>query len=320
MIISKTPLRVEFTGGSDLPAFYQHQPGAIVNVAIDKYIYVLVRHPDLFPRQKEVASDNPEQNQNILIQKTLKYKKIKKLRFTAFSDLPSQTGLGSSGSFVVGLLNTIHHIQDKKMPRMKIAYEAFYIENKLANINCGPQDQLAAALGGLRLHEFYPLDRFKSRLIACSPRTKKKLEDNLMLFFTGKTRSSRDLLDNLSNTLIKSAKARKLMAKRVELSRLMAKEIQNNSLESFGSMLDEEWRLKKAIAPIETNPFIDSIYSKAKKNGAEGGKLVGAGGSGFMLFYVPAEKREKVKRALLPLINMEIKFASSGSKIISGLG
>lgn len=307
MIISRTSLRIEFTGGSDLPAFYHHEPGAIVNVTINKYIYILIRHAHFFEKQNH--------NSNILIRETLKYRKIKNICLTSFSDLPSQTGLGSSGSFVVGLLTLLNHLEGKIQTPKQVAHEAFHIEGKLAKVNCGPQDQLAASFGGLKLHQFFP-DNTKTTAINCSPKIYKKLQDNLLLFYTGNKRSSHNLLDNLSMTLKKNAEARKLMARRVKLSHLMAKTIKQNSLDSFGEMLDEEWNLKKTIAPIETNSFIDTIYSKAIKNGAKGGKLVGAGGSGFMLFYAPKEKHPKIKKALLPLASTNFKFTKKGSEVI----
>lgn len=323
MIISKTPLRIEFTGGSDLPAFYNHEPGAIVNATINKYVYVLVRHPD-FPSSHKLhlSHDKVEKLNDInkikhaLIRETLKFKKINSISLSSFSDLPSQTGLGSSGSFTVGLLTILNHLNGKKISPKKVAQEAFYIENKLVGINCGPQDQLAAAHGGINLHQFFQGDKTKSKKIMCTKETVKLLEDNLLMFYTGKKRSSANLLDNLSETLKKSKKARRLMSKRVELSHLMFKRISQNSLETFGEMLDEDWKYKKAIAPIETNNFIDTIYNKAIKHGAKGGKLVGAGGSGFMLFYAPKEKHNKIKKALSSLQYTDFSFTEEGSKII----
>lgn len=324
MIISRTPLRIEFTGGSDLPAFYHHEPGAIINAAINKYIYVMVRYPD-FPTEEDfhLTYDTVEKDKDLdklkneLARETLRLKKVKRSFMVSISDLPSQTGLGSSGSFVVGFLNTLYHIEGKKVSPKRLAQEAFYIESKMVGVKCGSQDQLAAAYGGIRLQEFFPDDKIKSTLVKTSNATSKKLEESLLMFYTGNKRSSHNLLDNLWKTLDKNQKSRDLMSKRVKLSHEMKKELEKNSLSNFGAMLDEEWRLKKAIAPIETNSTIDSIYNKAKKNGALGGKLVGAGGSGFMLFYAPKSSHAKIKKALSPLHCMGFSFSKTGSKIIS---
>ena len=323
MIISKTPLRIEFTGGSDLPAFYHQEPGAIVNVTINKYIFVSVRNPNFYTnnpfyidcgRVDDVKSVH--QIKDTLIRLTLRYKKAKELSLSSFSDLPTQTGLGSSGSFLVGLLHVLSNMNGKICTPMELAKDAFYVEGHLAKVNCGPQDQMAAALGGLRLHEFLPDDSLKSKVVKCSPQTFKTLEENLLLFYTGNQRSSHNLLDNLSKTLTESAKARGLMSQRVKLSHQMAKEIHANSLTNFGEMLDEDWRLKKEIAPIETNDVINSIYTKAIRAGASGGKLVGAGGQGFMLFYAPKDRHEKIQKALKTLKSFDVAFTHSGSQII----
>lgn len=326
MVISQTPLRIEFTGGSDLPAFYRHEPGAIVNVTINKYIYILVRHPNFIPENKyELTYDKLERAnkfseiQNTLLRKTIKYRKIKSLSLTSFSDLPSKMGLGSSGSFMVGVLNALNQVDGERQSPEKLASEAFYIEGKLAGVKCGCQDQLAAAHGGLRLQEFFPDEKVKSTPIKCRKKTLDILQDNLLLFYTGGKRSSHDLLNNLWKTLEKSKKARSLMARRVSLSHVMAKELSKGSLDNFGEMLHEEWSLKKQIAPIETNDHIDTIYDIAMKNGAEGGKLVGAGGAGFMLFYAPKTKHTQIRKALKKLTPMDFKFTPYGTKIIKSI-
>jgi D-glycero-alpha-D-manno-heptose-7-phosphate kinase len=324
MVISQTPLRLEFTGGSDLPAFYRHQPGAIVNVTINKYTYILARHPHFpaderffFAYDKVEKSDSLGKIKNNLIRETLKLNKIKELSFASFADLPSQTGLGSSGSFTVGLLNILYNMRGEKASPAILAERAFYIESELVKVKCGPQDQMAAAHGGLRLQEFFPDNMVKSTEITCFSKTQNMLEENLLLIYTGSNRSAGNFLDNLWKILDSSSKARNLMSKRVDLSHLMAKSISQNSLSTFGEMLDEDWKLKKEIAPIETNSFIDSIYNKAKKNGAVGGKLVGAGGSGFMLFFAPKKHHDKIKKSLKPLHVVDFKFTNQGSRIMN---
>lgn len=309
MVVSQTPLRIEFTGGSDLPAFCRHEPGAIVNITINKYIYIMT---------KNLASHakNLDQIQDPLIRHTLSFLKIKNLNFASLADLPSGTGLGSSGSFLVGLLNAIYALNGQKTTPEKLAQQANHIEMNLAKVKCGAQDHYAAAFGGLRYHRFNPDGTVETKVIKCSPQTKQRFQKRLLLFFTGTRRSSTNLLDNLWSILEKNSKVRQLMSRRVELSNLIAQKLSRNSLSSFGEILDEEWALKKAIAPIETNSQIDSLYQKAKKNGAQGGKLIGAGGGGFLLFYAPEDKHEAIKKALSPLKPTIFKFASRGSRII----
>jgi D-glycero-alpha-D-manno-heptose-7-phosphate kinase len=323
MVISQTPLRIEFTGGSDLPAFTQHEEGAIVNVTIDKYVYVMVKQLYLTQNYNfHLIYDKIERAKKVslikdpLIKNALNYLKVDNLNFVSWSDLFSKSGLGSSGSFLVGFLNAIYKLQNKKTSAKKLAGDACHIEMNLAKVRCGAQDQHAASFGGLRLHKFHTNGTTTTKLINCNSQTRNRLQNSLLLFYTGERRSSSGFLDNLWTTLETSSRARKLMCKRVELSKLISKKLSSNSLSSFGEILDEEWRLKKEIAPIETNPTIDRYYNLAKESGAKGGKLVGAGGGGFLLFYAPKSAHERITSSLKPLQNIPFKLTSKGSQII----
>lgn len=323
MIISKTPLRVSFVGGgSDLKSFYKHEPGAVVLTTIDKYIYVTVNNKfDNLIRLSYSQTENVNHVKKIkhrLVRSTLNKLKIDGgIEITSMADIPSKgTGLGSSSAFSVGLLNALYAHKNEFTTPETLARQACDLEINVLKEPIGKQDQYAAAYGGLNFVQFNPDESVTIEPIICLKETRKKLEKNIVMFYTGIQRSTSSILKKQKSNMEKDSKKIETMKKMVRLAYDLKKELQKNNLDAFGEILHENWMLKKQMATTISNDQIDEWYKKARKNGALGGKLLGAGGGGFLLFYAPENKHKNIIAALPHLRPMKVGFDYQGSRII----
>lgn len=323
MIISRTPLRISFVGGgSDISSFYTHEAGAVISTAINKYIYLAVNNQFdgriLVNYSKTEVVTRVSDIENNLVKEALKLTGLKGgIHLAGIADIPSEgTGMGSSSSYIVGLLNALYAYQGKHVNAKRLAEEACKIEIEILKKPIGKQDQYAAAYGGFQYMQFNPSGVVYVDPIICKTETKKTLEKRLLLFYTGVTRSADPILAKLAKNIASQENKRKIMSRMVDIAKEMRKAINKNNLNSFGEMLHENWTLKTQMAEGVSNPQIDKWYETARKNGAIGGKLLGAGGGGFLLFYVPEEKHKKVISSLQDLIYQKLAFEPQGSKII----
>mgnify|MGYP001565291725 CR=1 FL=1 len=323
MIISKTPLRISFAGGgSDIGWFYEKFGGAVVSIAISKYIYITLNKKfDSKIRasysQTEIV-DRVDDLKHELIRESLKMAKIDGgIEITSISDIPSKgTGLGSSSSYTVGLLNALYAYKNRFVSAEKLARSACKVEIDVLDKPIGRQDQYIASYGGLRYFEFNPDSTVSTELIICKPETKKRLEESLLMLYTGLTRSSGLILKNQEESVSLDEKKIQMMVQMVEIARQMKEKLEKNNLKSFGELLHENWLLKRNLGDGITNTRIDEWYRIARSKGAIGGKITGAGGGGFLLLYAPKHTHSKIIRALADLKPLQFSLEPEGSKII----
>ena len=320
MIISRTPLRISFAGGgTDLAAFYKNQPGAVTSTAINKYIYVTINqkfdHRIRVGYSKTENVDHVDDLHHGLVREAMKLTGIESgVEITTIADIPSRgTGLGSSSSLTVGLLNALYAYQGIMKSQQTLAQEACKIEIEILGEPIGKQDQYIAAFGGIQHIQFNPDESVYVDPVICSPKTKQRLENNLLLFYTGVTRkASKILTKQIKNTEKKTEN----LVKMKELSEKVRDSICNNKIAEVGKYLHQGWLYKKELASGISNPVIDEYYEKAIKLGASGGKILGAGGGGFLLIFCEPKFQDKVKRGLKELPLASIKLEPQGSKII----
>lgn len=322
MIVTKTPLRMSFVGGgSDLPSYYKINGGAVLSTSVDKYVYITVNKKfDKSIRLSYSITENVSNYQQIkhpIVRHTLDLLDIKDgIEITSISDIPSEgSGLGSSSSFTVGLLNALHEFKEKKITKEELGRIASYIEIDMCGEKIGKQDQYASSYGGLNLIEFKEDETVIVRPIDCKKETINKMEESIIVFYTGKTRSASTLLNAQSENMNRADK-RKMMSKMVSLVYEMKNLIENDNIDMLGDLLDQNWQLKRQITNGITNSLIDDIYSTAIQAGAKGGKLLGAGSGGFMMFYAPKEKHVYISQALKSLREVPFSFEKNGSKVI----
>ncbi len=321
MIITRTPFRISFSGGgSDLPAFYKKEPGIVLSTSIDKYMLIAI-HPFFDPQKIQLKYSRTElvtkqsDIQHPILKQVLTQFKLKGVDINSIADIPAGTGLGSSSSFTVGLLHTINAYLGKYVSAEQLAEAACDIEiNKLGE-PIGKQDQYAAACGGLNLVTFYPDETVNVEKIIMNTQKKKELEDNLLMIFTGDTRSASNILRTQQKNSNQKARFENIK-KMTLLSKDLKKALEKNNLADFGKILHEGWVLKKSLAGKISNDFIDGIYAKGLKAGAEGGKLLGAGAGGFILFYVEKQNQAKFRKAMAAYRELKFKFDDFGSKVI----
>jgi D-glycero-alpha-D-manno-heptose-7-phosphate kinase len=319
MIISRTPFRVSFAGGgTDLRAFYSEGKGSVTSTAIDKYMYVTINKRfdgtiRLSYTKTEIV-DRVDEIRHELVKEALKKTSISGgVEITTMADIPAGTGLGSSSSLTVGLLNAFYAYQGKSVSAEQLAKEACEIEIDIVKEPIGKQDQYIAAYGGLQHIQFQADESVFVDPVICSPETKKRLEQNLMMFFTGITRSANSILTEQQK---KTADKRSFLEKMQTLSEDIRDSLTGNDLSRFGSLLHEGWMLKKQLVGTISTPEIDAYYEKALSSGALGGKLMGAGGGGFILLYCEKDKQGKVREALKTLKETTFSFEPQGSKIL----
>ena len=324
MIISKTPYRISFFGGgSDYPSWYLKNGGSTLSTTIDKYIYISCRYlPPFFEHKYRIVWSHIEivkelnQIKHRAVREMLKYFKIKNgLEIHYDGDLPARSGMGSSSVFVVGLMNLFNSYQGKKITNKMLAKKSIYFEQKILNDYVGSQDQIAAAYGGFNKITFKIGGEFNVRRISIKKKVLKKLNSNLMLLYTGFKRTAHDIAKSYVNKLSKSKKSHIIeICSFVKESEKLLKE--GNNLNDFGKLLHESWIEKKSLSSSISNSSIDDIYNTAMKKGALGGKLLGAGGGGFLLLYVPQPRQKNLLKHFDKLINVPFKFSSQGSKIL----
>ncbi|MFR7590517.1 MAG: hypothetical protein ACLUVC_03650 [Longibaculum sp.] len=321
MIITRAPFRVSFCGGgSDLPSYYEKYGGCVISTTIKKYMYLTIHN--YFEKDEIVLKYSKTENvkdfseiDHKIFKQCLKDFNIKGVEISSMADIPAGTGLGSSSTFTVALLHLLYTYTGQYVSKYKLAKEACAVEIDKLGEPIGKQDQFAAAHGGLKFYEFLPNGFVNVEPIIMAPESYKKLEDNLMMFYLGGVHSASEILKEQSNNVKSVDKA--LVQKRMcEITRELKEELQKNNVDAMGKMLHENWMLKKSLASGITNPLIDETYDKALTAGATGGKLLAAGGAGFMLFYVPSEKHENVREALSHLREMEFEMDNSGATIV----
>ena len=322
MIISKTPFRISFAGGgTDLSAFYRKEYGCVTSTAINKYMYIAVhkyfdKKKILLKYSKTEFVDSVEKIEHPIFREALRLVGIESgIEITSFADIPSGTGLGSSCTFTVGLLHALYAFKGKFVSAERLAREAAHIEINILGEPIGPQDQYAAAFGNLNHIRFNPDDQVDVTPIICSTETKVQLQKNLLLFYTGITRSTKDVLSEQKKNTESDSKKFENLQKMKQLAEELRDALNDNNLSQFGEILHKGWLLKRELASSITNPEIDQYYEAALEAGAIGGKLLGAGGGGFLLFYCAEEKKERI-RAALPLEEIPFAFDTQGSKII----
>ena len=322
MIFSRTPFRMSFFGGgTDMAEFYNEYGGAVISSTFDKYCYVNVRHlPRFFEHKNQLTYskiekvNSPEEFQHPLVREGMKYLDMHELIISYDADLPARTGLGTSSSFAVGMLNSFYALKGKYVSKRQLADDAIYLERVLCKENGGIQDQIAVSYGGFNRIDM-DADGYKVSPIIIHPERKELLNDNLMLFFSGFSRLSSQI--HAENKCDKSAKIKKLLEMKdlVNLAEAVLTD-KHGDLDEFGRLLDHSWQLKMGTGTNISNNEIDYMYKTAKDAGALGGKLLGAGGGGFMLFYVPQENQAAVKKALEKYLYVKFKFENAGTEII----
>lgn len=323
MITVRTPLRISFVWGwSDLPAFYRTHGGAVLSTSIDKCVYINVNQKfdgkiRLSYSKTEIV-DSIEELEHDRAKEVMKYIELPGwVEMVSIADIPSQgTWLGSSSSFTVGLLHALSAYKQKYVSKEELAAAACHIEIDALAQPIGKQDQYAAAYGGLNLIEFLPDDTVRVEKIICLKETKEKLEENLLMMYTGITRSASNILETQSKNMISDAQKTQIMQKMVWYVYDLKKELENNNLSNFGKILHENWLLKKELAGGISNPQIDEWYDAAMAAGAEGGKILWAGGGGFLLFYAPKEKHQAIIDALPLLKHTPFSFDNEGSTVV----
>lgn len=320
MLISRTPFRISFFGGgTDFEPYFKKYGGSVISTTIDKYCYITIRKlPPFFSHRNQLTYskierfNSPDEVEHPVVREALKLLKTDHLAISYDADLPARSGLGASSSFSVGLLNGLHHFKKESPGKMELAKESIYLEHQLCNEAGGMQDQLAAAFGGLNRinfnaqgYEVIPIDISVTR--------KSEFQKNLMLFFTGLTHLSgeiaRDQLENIPARLNQLHAMKSLVD---EGERILSG---SGDLVEFGKLLHETWMLKRTLSGKIATDFVDNAYARAIEAGAVGGKLLGAGGGGFMLFFVEQKNRESVKEALSGLLHVPFKFENEGAKI-----
>ncbi len=323
MIITKAPFRMSFFGGgTDMEEYFKENGGAVISTTIDKYCYISIRKLlHFFDYKTELSYAQIERVNNIddinhpLIRNTMKMLDIEDIRLTYEADLPARSGLGTSSSFAIAMLLAFHEVKNEHKTKKELADEAIYVERILCKEAGGWQDQIAASYGGFNRIDFNQ-NGYTVTPIAISPQRKKQLNQNLMMFFTGFTRISSDI-QKINNEITLEEKKDSLK-KMYEIVN-KAEEIlvnENISLNEFGILLNETWNLKKKTGKAVSNAKIDELYQRAMNAGALGGKLLGAGSGGFLLFYVEKEKQKQVLEELKELIYIPFSFENDGASLI----
>ena len=329
MIISKTPYRISFFGGgSDYPEWYLENGGIVLSSAINKYIYISCRElPPFFKHKHRLVYSKIElikdvsQIKHLVVKKALEkiYNKNDKrgLEIHYDGDFPSRSGIGSSSSFVVGLLNALNNFYKIKITKNHLAKQSILLEQKILNETVGSQDQIAATYGGFNEITFNKDGRFQVKKLIKDKITLKKLESNMILVFSGVRKKS-----NTANYIAKTyvQKLNKIKKNNIleviKHAKIAKKLILEKKFNDFGLLLNETWKVKKELSNEVSNDKLDYIYNLGLKSGALGGKLLGAGGAGFFLFYIPKRNREKFLKAFKNFTSIPFKFEKEGSSII----
>ncbi len=320
MLITRTPFRMSFFGGgTDYYEYFSRYGGKVLSTTIDKYCYLSMRNlPEFFEYKNQVTYskierfNNPSEVQHPLVREALRYIPTDRIQIAYDADLPACSGIGSSSAFAVGLIQGLRAMHDEFPDKMTLAKQAIHLERELCNEAGGVQDQIAAAVGGFNRLEF-DSEGYRIIPVCVAEERLRDFEKNLLLMFTGFTHFSGQIAiqqkENISSRVSELHEMKALVDVAEDI-------LTQGELEDFGRLLDHTWKLKRTLSDSITNSQIDSLYSKAKENGALGGKLLGAGGGGFMLLYVPEEKQQKLKESMSEMKFVPVSFENSGTKII----
>lgn len=322
MIITKTPFRMSFFGGgTDMQDFFNEYGGAVLSTTFDKYCYVNVRHlPRFFDYNTELTYSVTERVSNVddiehpAIRNAMKMLDMHEIRLTYEADLPARSGLGTSSSFAVGMLNAFYALKGKYADKKRLADEAIYLERVMCKEAGGWQDQIAASFGGFNRINFNS-DGYEVLPLIIAPDRKRQLNSNLMMFFTGFTRFSSDVQKaNAVGKEDKTAQLKEMLSLVDDAEHVLTDK--ESDLDDFGRLLDHTWRLKRQTGAAVSTDSIDGLYAKGLEAGALGGKLLGAGGGGFLVFYVQPEYRESVRKAMQDLLYIPFEFETGGTRVI----
>ncbi|TSC82490.1 MAG: D-glycero-alpha-D-manno-heptose-7-phosphate kinase [Parcubacteria group bacterium Gr01-1014_20] len=323
MIITRTPFRISFFGGgTDYPAWYEDNGGAVLSASINNYCYITCRYlPPFFDHKHRLvwsrieAVKHLDEIQHPTARETLKFLNVKKgVEIHHDADLPARSGLGSSSAFTVGLIHALHALQGRLVTKRQLAFDAINVEQDILKENVGSQDQVATAFGGFNKIEFGGPQRISVFPVTMKLEKLKSLESCLLLFFTGLTRNASDIAaEQIRRT---PEKSKELQTMKDMVNQAVSIIESENNFDDFGRLLHENWKIKRQLTSQVTNKHIDEIYEAGRQAGALGGKLLGAGGGGFMLFYVRPEFQSAVKEKLKNLLCVPVKFENIGSQVI----
>lgn len=323
MVISRTPYRISFFGGgTDYAAWYREHGGAVLGTTINKYCYISCRYlPPFFEHRFRIVYSKTEDRARVedikhaAVRETLKYLKIDRgLEIHHDGDLPARSGMGSSSSFTIGLLHALHALEGRLPSRRQLAEEGIAIERDKLEETVGSQDQVLAAHGGFNHVTFLPSGEVAVRPITLPRERLQEVESHLMLFFTGISRTASTIASSFVHRLNDRRRELRILKDMVDESLdILAS---RRPITGFGELLHEAWEAKRGLSPYVSSPQVDEIYATARAAGAIGGKLVGAGGGGFMLLFAAPERQQAVRAALGPLVRVPFAFESSGSQII----
>lgn len=321
MIISRTPFRISFAGGgSDLPSFYRREPGAVLSTSIDKYMYIAI-HPFFEKNKIQLKYSKTELVDAIqdikhpIFREVLNMYGLTGVDLNSIADIPSGTGLGSSSSFTVGLLNAVRAYLGKATSGHRLGELACDVELNKVGSPIGKQDQFAAACGGLNFITFYGDETVNVEKIIMDPVKKRELDENLMMVFVGGEHSANAILKN-QQAAISDDKKFQTQRDMVKLAYDLRHSLESNDIDDFGRILHEGWLMKKSLTAGISTGIVDEMYDRGIKAGALGGKLLGAGGAGFILFYCPKERQEAFRQQMGDINEMKFHFDDFGSKII----
>ena len=320
MIMARAPFRISFAGGgSDLKSFYKKSYGAVISTTIDKYMYIMI-HPYFHDKIRLKYSRTEDVNQideiqHQLVRESLKLVGIEKgIEIASIADVPAGTGIGSSSTFTVCLLHALYTYKGKFVTKERLAKEACKVEIEKVGEPIGKQDQYAGSYGGLNYIQFNSDETVCVEPIICKPEVKNRLKKRLLMFYVGNERKASQILKEQNENMNQEEKY-EMTRKMVKLAEDLKDSLSRGSIKRFGEILHEGWLLKKEVANSISNPMLDEYYEKALKAGAMGGKVLGAGGGGFFLFYCEPKYQNKVRRTL-SLRELKFSFDSEGSKII----
>lgn len=323
MIITRTPFRMSFFGGgTDMKSFFEKYGGAVISTTFDKYCYVTVRHlPHFFEYSSEISYSKLERVTSIddiqhpAVRNAMKMLDMHHIRLTYEADLPARSGLGTSSSFAVGMLNAFHALKGRYAGKKKLADEAIYLERVLCREVGGWQDQIAASFGGFNRINFNKDGTYDVYPLIMKPKRKKALNDNLVMYFTGFTRFSSDVQKANEKSADEKVKQHLQMLELVDKAeRILIDD--TTDLDDFGHLLDHTWKLKKQTGSAVSTENIDALYDRGIEAGALGGKLLGAGGGGFLVFYVQPEYKAQLTEAMSDLLYIPFRFENSGTRVI----
>lgn len=322
MIITRTPFRISFAGGgSDLPSFYHRHEGCVVSTTINKYMYIVI-HPTFNRAESVVKYSQTEIVQNIrkvqhpIARQLLLDHKLEGVEIVSTADIPSGTGLSTSSAYTVGLIHALYAFQGKFCAQERIAREACELEIDKLGEPIGKQDQYGTAIGGLKMIRFLPDESVEVEPIILRASVRRKLDERLLLFYTGHTHSAGAILQEQSKQVSQDGDAYQNLVSMTQLAYAMREALANGALDDFGRILNDNWQLKRKLTGKISNEMVDRYYRVAMESGALGGKLLGAGGGGFLLFYCPEEKQPRLRSALSDLVELPFSMEHSGTKVI----